>query len=419
MTALLAIGGAYALASWDWCGRWVRDPARLVSSARATGALRAGAARVQLDPPWPVTIAGYGPMRPTASRANRPLEARAVVLQVGEVKAAVVALDVLLVPDAVVRQVRAKSGLADAWVVATHTHSSFGGYDERPLAELAGTGLFRESARNALVRAAVQALTEASARLVPARLEVGTVDAALCRARTGDACDRRLSRLQLSSATGTIAEWLVLAAHPTLVPRKIDAADPDYPGALAERRLAADAGVTLVLQGAGGNASVASPQTASEFAQAVEQQLPDVTAAAPAAGLLGPDLSTPIELAVARASVTLPHPDASRLVPSFSRVAASNFVCLSAAREAELGVIRLGKLVWLSAPIEPSLPAGARLEAAAGAHRLISMANGYLGYLEPPEVVAVGGGESRKQYYGAGMLDALEEAAKVAGDAVR
>lgn len=408
MTVLLAIGGAYALASWDWCGRWVLEPARLVSSARATGELKAGAAMVLLDPPWPVTVAGYGPMRPTASQANRPLAARAVVLQVGEVKAAIVALDVLLIPDAVVSEVRAKSGLADAWVVATHTHSSFGGYDDRPLAQLAGTGLFRESAKSALVRAAVEALGKASAAVAPARLQLGSAEAALCRPRTGDSCDRRLTRMAISTDAGPIAEWLVLAAHPTLVPRKAEAVDPDYPGALADRRLTAHAGVSLVLQGAGGNASAPAGQTAVTFAQAIDPQLPPMEF-----------LEHPLELAVARARVTLPHPDASRLVPSFSRVAASNFVCLSAAREAELSVLRLGKMVWMSAPIEASQAAGASLEAAARADRLISVANGYLGYVEPANVVAEGGGESRKQYYGAGMLGALEEAAKIAGDAVR
>ncbi len=408
MTALLAIGGAYALVSWDWCGRWIQSPAKLVSSSRATGPLRAGAARVALTPPWPATVAGYGPLRPTSSRMTRAVEARAVVLQVGEVRAAVVSLDVLLIPEDVVSEVRTQSGMADAWVVAAHTHSSFGGYDDRPLAQLAGTGLFHASAKNALVRAAVEALAQAQAAVGPARLELGTADAALCRARTGAGCDRRFTRMTLTSATGPIAEWLVLSAHPTLVPRKFDGLDSDYPGALAARRAAADAGVALVLQGAGGNASAPAEKTPATFAQAADQQLPPTT-----------EVAQPLELAIARTRVTLPHPDASRLVPSFSWVAASNFVCLKAAREAEVGAIRLGKMVWLSAPIEASEPAGARLEAAAGADRLISVANGYLGYVEPADVVAQAGGESRKQYYGPGMLDALEEAAKLAGDAVR
>ncbi len=408
MTALLAIGGAYALASWDWCGRWIVEPPNLVSSQRATGELNAGAARVRLNPPWPVTVAGYGPMRPSASRANRPLEARAVVVQVGAVKAAVVTLDVLLIPDGVVNEVRTLSGHPQAWVVATHSHSSLGGYDNRPLAELAGTGLYRESAKNALVRAAVEALALATKSLMPARMELGSAQASLCRPRSGDACDRRITRMTLTAAQGPIAEWLVMAAHPTLIPRKVDALDPDYPGALAERRHAADAGVTLLMQGAVGNASAPADQTAGAFAEMIERQLPATIEVLP-----------PFELAISSARVTLPHPDASRLVPSFSRVAASNFVCLSASREAEVGVIRLGPMVWLSAPVEASQPTGARLEAAAGAHRLVGLANGYLGYLEPSEVVAKGSGESRKQYYGPGMLDALEGAAKLAGDAAR
>ncbi len=407
MTALLAVGGAYALASWDWCGRWEQGEAVLVSAARATGELQAGAAAVELNPPWPVTVAGYGPLRPTASRASRPLKARAVVLQVGGVKAAVVTLDVLLVPDAVVQEVRAASGLADAWVVATHTHSSFGGYDARPLAQLAGTGWHRESAKSALVRAAVEALALAQAALAPARAEVGFVEAPLCRPRSGEACDQRVSRLTISSQAGTIAEWVVVAAHPTLVSRKLEAVDPDYPGALAERRWAVDAGVTLVVQGGGGNASAVA-QSAAAFAEQLEAALP-----------AGVAIAQPLELAVARAHVPLPHPDASRLVPSFSRVAASNFVCLSAARQAEVAVLRLGSMVWMSAPIEASQLAGARLESAAGASRLVSLANGYLGYVEPAQVVEQAGGESRRQYYGGALLAALEEAARLAGAATR
>ena len=405
MTALLAIGGAYALASWDWCGRWILEPARQVSATRATGTLSAGAATVDLEPPFPVTVAGYGPMRPNASRATRPLRARAVVLQVGEVKAAVVTLDVLLVPDAVVAEVRAKSGLADAWVVATHSHSSMGGYDERPLAQLAGTGLHREAAKAALVRAAVEALTRAAASMAPAQLAMGSAEAELCRPRSGEACDRRLSRLTLTSEQGPIAEWLVLAAHPTMVARKAEAVDPDYPGALADRR---DAGVTLVLQGSGGNASTPAGETVGSFAERVERALPAVA-----------EVEQPLTLAVARTVITLPHPDASRLVPSFSRVAASNFVCLSASRTAEVSALRLGPFIFVAAGVEASLASGARLEAAAGAGRLISVANGYLGYLEPADVVEARGGESKKQYYGESMLGALEEAAKLAGDAVR
>lgn len=403
MAALMAVGGAYAIASWDWCGRWDRAPAQLVSSARSDAPLHAGAAQVELDPPWPVTVAGYGPMRPEASRAARPLKARALVLQAGDVKAAIVSLDLLLVPQPIVDEVREKSGLKDAWVVATHSHSSIGGYDARPLAELAGTGWYRASAKAAVVRAAVEALQQAAVNVVPAQVSVGEVEADLCRPRTADACDRRLTRLALTTHAGApIAEAIVLAAHPTLVPRKTAVADPDYPGALAEAR---DAGVTLVLQGAGGNAS-AQGTAPGPFAEAVAAKLP---AGAPIEG----------GLAIARATVALPHPDAARLVPGFSRVPATNFVCLDAARTAEVAALRVGPVVWVSVPVEASAASGAALEQAAGAGRLVSLAHGYLGYLEPAEVVAAGGGESKRQYYGAGLAESLAEAAVLAGKAVR
>jgi neutral ceramidase len=140
---LLTLGSAYALASWNWCGRWSERTPVVRGQASAEGLLRAGAARVDLQPPFPVVVAGYGPLRPEASQADPRPRARAVVLSVGDVKVGLVSLELLLVPDALVAAVRERAadlGLQGLVVVATHSHSSFGGYDPRLVSQLAGTG---------------------------------------------------------------------------------------------------------------------------------------------------------------------------------------------------------------------------------------------------------------------------------------
>src|SRR3954451_18159295 len=95
--ALLTAGAAYALASWNWCGRWEETAPVLSGQVKAEGPLRAGAARVELVPAFPVVVAGYPPPRAEASQANPPLHARAVVLQAGAARVGLVSLELLSV----------------------------------------------------------------------------------------------------------------------------------------------------------------------------------------------------------------------------------------------------------------------------------------------------------------------------------
>jgi neutral ceramidase len=415
--ALLTAGAAYALASWNWCGPWEERAPVLLGQVRAEGPLRAGAARVILQPPFPVVVAGYPPPRPEASQANPPLHARAVVMQVGEARVGLVSLELLSVTAPMVEQIRARVaglGLRDVLVFATHTHSSFGGYDARVVAQLVGTGRYREAAVGAAVSAASEALHRATAALTDATLEVGEArEPGFVFSRTGgEAPDGTLTRVILRGAAGPIAELLVFAAHPTLIPRQREYVDPDYPGRLSELR-EAQGGVVLVLQGAVGNASVAfnegqGVERAASFAQALSG-LADRTSPAALPGAM--------RLALARAEVALPRPDASRLVPALTRAAGDNLLCQSAARVAEVSALALGPLELLTLPGEPTTGAGLELVRRTGATHVLGLSAGYLGYVETPVLVAQAAGESRRQYYGPALLERLGAGAQLAAEA--
>jgi neutral ceramidase len=415
--ALLTAGAAYALASWNWCGRWEESAPVLRGQARAEGPLRAGAAKVVLHPPFPVVIAGYPPPRPEASQADPPLHARAVVLQAGETRVGLVSLELLSVTGPMVAQIRARAsdlGLQGVLVFASHTHSSFGGYDGRLVAQLAGTGRYREAAMDAVVSAASEALHQAAAALADVTLEVGrAAEPGLVFTRSGgETPDGALTRVVLRGASSPVAELLLFAAHPTMVPRQREYVDPDYPGRLSELR-EAQGGVVLVLQGAVGNASVAfnegqGVERATAFAQAlsglVERASPTATPG-------------PTRLAVAHAEVALPRPDASRLVPVLTRAAGDNFLCHSAARVAEVSALALGPLELITLPGEPTTGAGQVLAGRTGATGVLGLSGDYLGYMETPELVAQGAGESRRQYYGSSLLERLGAAAQLAAEA--
>jgi neutral ceramidase len=413
---LLTFGCAYALASWNWCGRWGEGTPVVVGQARTEGAWKAGAARVALAPPYPVVVAGYGLPLPEARGAGLPPQARAVVVAAGDVKVGVVSLELMLVPDALVAAVRERSaslGLGAVVVVATHTHSSFGGYDARPAAQLGGTGRFREEALKAVVEGASEALRQAASRLTDVTLEVGQArEPGLVRSRSGgESPDGSLTRAVLRGEQGTVAELLLFASHPTLVPRKRDVVDPDWPGRVSELREAAG-GVTLMLQGAGGNATAVEEE--GEGLEKVGAYARAVAELAERATLV--PVERP-ELGFARVEVALPRPDASRLVPPYARAAGDNFLCASSSRRTEVGALRLGPLEWLLVPGEPTVRAGSSLAHRTGARDVLGLVDGYVGYVETPEAVEAREGEARRQYFGATLLERLGAGAELAARA--
>ncbi len=415
---VLTVGSAYALASWNWCGRWKDEAPVVLGQARAEGPWKAGAARVALVPPYPVVVAGYGFAPPEARSAGLPPQARAVVLESGGLKVGLVSLELMLVPDALVAAVRERAaplGLNAVLVVATHTHSSFGGYDARPASQLSGTGRFREDALRAAATGAGEALAQATARLTDVTLEVGEArEPGLVRSRSGgEPPSGTLTRVALRGAEGPVAELLLFAAHPTLVPRRRDVLDPDWPGRLSEAR-EAEGGVTLVLQEASGNASAVS-----DGAEGLERAVAYAKAVDALADKAAPVVTEAPVLGYARVSVMLPRPDASRLVPGYARAAGDNFLCASSARTGEVGALRLGPLRWVLVPGEPTVQAGAALARRTGASAVLGLVDGYLGYVETPERVEAREGEAHRQYFGPGLLERLgvgaEQAAHAAG----
>jgi len=185
--------------------------------------------------------------------------------------------------------------------------------------------------------------------------------------------------------------------------------DADWPGRVCST-LEADGAVALVTQGAAGNASARLQE--NEAADGFAQRFTDA-ARAQAPG----EAQAQVDLALASVRVGLPRPDASRLVPGPLRAATENVLCEGAPNTVELDALRLGPLALLAVPVEPTFEAGKRLEAQAGAQRVLGLANGYSGYLDTEVMVRGGGGESARQYFGGELLGLLEDGATLAGSA--
>jgi hypothetical protein len=414
---LLAVVVLLALVPFSRLGSAPR--VRRVEHGFASGPLQAGAGKTEMAIPFPVPTVGYGWVRPEVSGAAFPVYARAVVMAVAGERVGIISLDLLLADAGLVRDIRANAAglkLSALWVAATHTHSSAGGFAWNPVAEVAATGRIRPEVRARVIDAAVGALRAAAGSLQTVDALAGAADSVLGTASRDEfpGVDRELTRLQLKGANGPVAQVLVLAAHPTLVPRPPPGLDPDWPGRLARMQESVGQGVTLVLQGNVGNVSVergkTGPDSAAEaFARAVGAQVQALPLVPVATGL-----------GHSRLEVRLPGPDASRFVPWGLATVVENVALWPWAPDwAEVSEVRIGGVRLLGVPVEATAASGAVLEAVAGGARVVSLVNGYLGYVEPPDRVTRAAGESRRQLFGTGLLEALRFGTEAARAALR
>lgn len=406
---LAAAGALYFGATRDRCGEWPKREPDIALLARARGALQAGAAKVDVAVPFPVPAGGYGPTRPLVDKALAPVSARAVAFTVGSQRLALVLLDTLLVTPQL-RDAIAKEQPVPLIVAATHTHSGPGAFSPSAAEEYGALGAYRPEVEAALIAAARSALAEALAKQAPARLEVGdTQTDGVTVARSGKEVDRRVLRLRFDGEAGPIAQVLVISAHPTTVPRGPEGLHPDWPGLLAAKLEAGNGPVTLVLQGAAGNASV--DRAALPTPEAVASRLEALVSALPTK-----QQPEALDAAWTEVHVALPRPDARNVVPSPLRPIVENAVCDDAEDLAVLHALALGDTRLLFVPVEPSFAAGLVLEEQAHARRVVSLADGYAGYVETIENARSGEGEARRQVFPPELLERLSEGARLAGE---
>ncbi|MBI5548935.1 MAG: neutral/alkaline non-lysosomal ceramidase N-terminal domain-containing protein [Deltaproteobacteria bacterium] len=412
---VFSLGMLYLLLSLDWRGRRPAPPPRVVERHLATGTgWSAGAARVDLTPPLPTLVAGYPAPRPTATQAG-PLLARAVVLKAGESSIGLVSLEVLEVPAALAEQIRERGrglGLVDVIVSATHSHTSFGGYDQRLIAEIAATGRHDPVLKAHVVARAAEALQGAQRALQPARMRLARSEVAgvsVNRHQEAGEIDSRLTVLGLEGPAGElIARIVVFGSHATLAPRKAERLDGDWPGR-AMSKLEEGAGVGILLQGAMGDTTSRPPAGEGEpaermgarIAQSANEALLDASDLAPT-------------LAYAAIEFGLPRAEADHAVPGFLRMPAANVLHAMADRKAQLSVLRLPGLVLAFLPAEPT--AGAARALREGATPLlapgeqmawVSFAQGYVGYVEPVEVMKQGAGEAKRALFGPELIERI------------
>jgi hypothetical protein len=269
---------------------------------------RAGVADRDVTPPKPTPMWGYGARHDALSTGVRDrLLARAVVVEAGGAKLAIVGMDLGRGPTpammARIREAVAPRGIDAVLACGSHTHHG-------PVIELAdepgrGRGKFDDAvayARDLPDRIAA-AILEADDRLEPVAIRAAAKDVTLNRNRHTKkeprTTDPRLTAIRLDRPDGSPLAVLVhFAAHPVIREADDLQFSADYPGAM---RAVVEEGLKapcVFLQGAGGDMSPNAPagvEGADAFGRVLGLAALEVAARAKLAEAVRPAIGVEVE----------------------------------------------------------------------------------------------------------------------------
>jgi hypothetical protein len=237
-----------------------------VCSSHAADVLKSGAAKTDITPPPGFAMWGYGARHDLPSDGVLdPLYARALVLEVGRERIALVSLDLGRAPtrqsmESIRASVKKAADIDHLFLVASHTHHG-------PVLELDKWPSVEKPYVHELEQKLADVISEAAKAIKPARLGIASKEVPFNRnrhsKRDDKPVDKELLVLRVEDLEGkVIAHAVNFGAHPTMQDSKVLKFSADYPGAMAAVVEKETGAPCLFLQGAAGDLSA----NAGEFA---------------------------------------------------------------------------------------------------------------------------------------------------------
>jgi neutral ceramidase len=381
---------------------------------------QAGAGRIEITPPLNVPYLSFEPRHSLFSAIHDPLFVRSVVISDGKKRLAIISAEAIGFTNTLLGEERnftaeVRSGIRETtgireeavMLTAAHVHSSPDTLDIRPLQDSPGAKAWLES----LIQKIILSVETATTNSFSARLKVGRGElAGFSKNRRGDSyLDNSVSVLLFESPEASRKILLVnYACHPVIVQAQ-DKISADYVGVMTssiERDLPG-AEACLFLQGACGDINPWVDDTRnfsdmSKMGTALADRVKEILTRMS-------KTQHPVEPVInnyASESLTLP----SRRLPTLEQAKAlenaDNRLWLHNELEArlregerpypaEVQVVRLGNALIVGIPGEPFCRMGTAIRDLARPLTGIPIgyANGYVGYIVPPDEWAKGGYE--------------------------
>ncbi|HEV7348930.1 neutral/alkaline non-lysosomal ceramidase N-terminal domain-containing protein [Telluribacter sp.] len=233
-----------------------------ISAADTAGPLQVGWARINITPSTPTPMAGYGNRWGKAYESvHDSVYVRAIVLDNGTSRAALITADLLIIPPTVTERLKWKLkainfSFDQVYLGATHSHNSIGGWGNTITGELFA-GDFDPNAVEQIAQAMFLAITRARDAQAPATMTYReTVDSVNVRNRlVGEegTVDPEVRTLQFTTREGKKALLTSYSAHSTLLGSKVMALSRDYPGLLVDSLERSAASFAMYMAGAVGS----------------------------------------------------------------------------------------------------------------------------------------------------------------------
>ena len=208
-----------------------------------TEEFRAGWAKVNITPPFPTPTAGYGKRRGKVyTSVHDSVYVRAIVIDNGITKAAIVAADLLIIPPTVIKLLQSRLTEKEipfdqVFFGATHSHNSVGGWGTG-ISSLFFSGKYDPKTVDRLADAFYQAIVKAKAEMEPAQLTyMEAIDSVDIRNRlVGEEgeIDPEIRSAAFVTKSGKKAILSSYAAHSTVLNSSNIVLSRDYPGMLVD-----------------------------------------------------------------------------------------------------------------------------------------------------------------------------------------
>jgi neutral ceramidase len=380
--------------------------------------LEVRAGQISLVPPEPLALGGYTERQDAKFQpGGQDLLFRVRELRQGDRRLVIGVAEMLTMPESLVREVRrrvisdpqAPAGSLknpEILLIATHTHCAPDSQmlNDRMTFRIPGiAGFNRRWLAWYADRMAEGIAATAASTPGPAKMTLQQAPAAFNRGRrTGAQPDPLVTRLGIGVT--------IYAAHPTIFSQAERTLQGDWPGQLMQQS------GDLVVTGAIGDVSpAADPLTPQETALQRSNRMAEGLQAALKSAAVRPLAP---QWAVARVPITLgpptPHPEFAKnnsISPEIAQILVGRF----APPQAELFGLRIGRVVMIGVPGEPTAAVARRIGipfiAQGQIPIVISHANGWAGYMLEPDDYARGGYEATLAFHGPDLALRLGEAA--------
>jgi neutral ceramidase len=354
----------------------------------AETAFSVGFAKTNITPREPIATAGYGKRRGKPYHTvHDSIYVRALVIDNGKVRVAIVSADLLIMPPAVTEVLQEKLEaigftLNNTYLGATHTHNSIGHWGEGATRFIYGA--HDDSVVHFIANVITRTIDQATQNLLPSALRSGKIaipQAVENRLINGGSEDPFLRVLQIHRADSSKLVLASYAAHATCLSQSTLELSGDYPGMLVKELESQDYAFAMFLAGAVGSHKGSAPADDWNCMQWMTKQISEEFLAQ------RHTLRAVEDTSLVMRSVPLALSDPQIKISSDWKIRSWLFHSAFGEYQPFLTVLRIGDLVMLGTPCDFSGEFNPALDSAAGklgfGLMVTSFNGGYIGYVTP------------------------------------